>query len=1276
MKPPSDTSFQTSDDIASLRQRISELEQALAQQRQTDTASKERQLNFQTLYEDTPVMAFALALDGTILSVNRYGAEQLGYSREELIGHPVLQIFDPIDHHAVLRQLAVCGHSSSSTLGWELQKVRKDGSRLWVRETARTIRDAAGSPTILVVCEDITPRKTAEEELRVTAEKLRALIHACPLGVMSLNNEGETVTLWNPAAEAMFGWQADETVGRPTPFLAIPQHNESDHLWEELITSGSLSGVEFRQTRKDGTPIDVSLWATVLKNDRGAVTDTIGFLADITARKQVEASLRESEQAIRMLQEAISHPTLTFDQRIQAILELGCRRFNLPIGIMTRVQGNELVIAHVSAPTGACSIAGTSVRVGQAYCEATLATGGPICFGQALSLESREHPGCARLGVECYIGAKLIGLNSFHGTICFVAPTPHPSRLTNADKDFLLLIAQWIGRELDRQTSERALKEQESLLRAVIDTATDAIFMKDTEGRYRLINAAGARTIGKPVEEIIGKSDWELFSPETANRLIENDKQILAGRAQHRFDAVIPFQGEPRIFSSIKTPHRDPRGNVIGLVGVSRDITDQKQLEEERDKSERMFASFMDNLPGLAWIKDTSGRYVYLNGAFERAFHMKLSDLQGKTDFDVWPEAVANQFTSNDRHVLATNTPILVVESAPQVDGVHPSLVSKFPIPNEHGFPILVGGVAVDITERKQAEEALRLTQFAVDRAADLVFWIDREARFTYVNDAACERLGYTRQELLSMTVANVDPNYNRESWPQHWEALRHTGQLRFETVHQTKSGERYPVEVVANYATFEGKEYNFAFARDISEQKRAEVALRDSEARWKTLFEHAGVGIAQLSLSGQFLRVNARLCQTLGYSSKTLRQRSFREITHPDDLELNQRIMDELLTSTRPSFSMEKRYLRSDGVWLWANVTVSLVRSTAGAPAYFIKVVEDISERKQAEEALRQSEERLNRFVADAPVGLVILDSQKRVLSANKAFCALTGYTEAEIIGCTYALYTHPDDLLKNLALTDEFFRGERTGYTYEKRYVRKPGDIIWVAVTTTSTELPGYNEPLLLAVVENITQRRQAMDERDRISRDLHDDVLQSLYAIGMGLEATKEQLKPISRSAAKRLEGSVAQLNSVIHDVRSFIPRMQTSTLTGGNFEQSLRSLVGSFIATGAGDIVVMIDATAAAALPHDQSRDVISIAKEAISNSLRHAKARQCIVTFHRRQNKLRLEIADNGAGFSSRRPRRGLGLSNMRTRAKKLGGRLTIDSTAGQGTRIVLDLPVR
>jgi PAS domain S-box-containing protein len=1029
MDVPIDTSCHTSDDVISLRQRVADLEQTIAQQRLADAALSERQVHFQTLYEDTPAMVFVLSCDGTILSLNRYGAEQLGYTPEELVGQSVLQIFDPTDHHAVLRQLTVCGHTSNSTLGWELQKVRKDGSRLWVRETARTVRNAAGSPTILVVCEDITTRKTAEEELRLMAQKLQALIHACPLAVMSLDNEGETVTLWNPAAEAMFGWQADETVGRPTPFLCPSQHKESGRMWDELITRGSLSGVEFRRVRKDGTPIDISMWATVLKNERGAVTDTLGFLADITARKQVEASLRESEQAIRTLQEAISCPTLTFDQRILAILELGCRRFKLPTGLMTRVQGDNLVITHVSSRETTLT-AGMIFPLEKTYCHTTLSAEGPVCFEQASASAWRNHPGHAALGLECYIGTKLIGLNSIHGTICFVAPTPYATRFTDADKDFLLLMAQWIGHEQDRQESEWALKRHERLLRAVIDTATDAIFMKDTKGRYQLINAAGARTIGKPVEEVVGRTDRELFPPETAKQLMENDQQVLIGGRQHHFEAVIPFQGEPRTFSSIKTPHRDHQGNVIGLVGVSRDITDQKLLEEQRAKSDRLFASFMENLPGLAWIKDTSGRYVYLNGAFQRAFDVKLSDWKGKTDFDVWPETVADQFTTNDRHVLTTSTPILTVETAPRLDGVHASLISKFPIPNEQGSPILVGGIAVDITERKQAEEALR------------------------------------------------------------------------------------------------------------------------------------------------------------------------------------------------------------------------------------------------------QSEARLHRFVADAPVGLVIKDAQKRILSANKAFCSLTGYTEAEIIGSTYALYTHPDDLPESLALTDEFFRGERPGYAHEKRYVRKPGDIIWVAVKTTSTELPGHVGPLLLAVVEDITQRKQATDERERISRDLHDDVLQSLYAVGMGLEATKERLKPISRSVAKRLEGSVAQLNGVIHEVRSFIPRLQTSSHMDGNFEQALRSLVGSFTATGAGDIAVTIDAAAAAALPLDHCRDVISIAKEAISNSLRHANARRRTVTFHRHRNKLRLDVTDNGSGFRPSRSRRGLGLSNMRTRAKKLGARLTIDSAPGQGTRIVLDLPLK
>lgn len=131
--------------------------------------------------------------------------------------------------------------------------------------------------------------------------------------------------------------------------------------------------------------------------------------------------------------------------------------------------------------------------------------------------------------------------------------------------------------------------------------------------------------------------------------------------------------------------------------------------------------------------------------------------------------------------------------------------------------------VAQDITERRHAEEALRLTQFSVDRAADGVFWLDSEGNFVYVNEAASQALGYTRTELVGMSVHDIDAQLPPEGWPDHWQSLQKNGCLSFESTHRTKSGQTYPVEVVANYMRFGGQEYNCAFSRNISERKRLE---------------------------------------------------------------------------------------------------------------------------------------------------------------------------------------------------------------------------------------------------------------------------------------------------------------------------------------------------------------------------------------------------------------------------------------------------------------------
>jgi PAS domain S-box-containing protein len=163
------------------------------------------------------------------------------------------------------------------------------------------------------------------------------------------------------------------------------------------------------------------------------------------------------------------------------------------------------------------------------------------------------------------------------------------------------------------------------------------------------------------------------------------------------------------------------------------------------------------------------------------------------------------------------------------------------PIQGDDGAVTKLMGITQDITERKQAEEALRLTQFAVERGADMAFWINHSARILYVNDAACERLGYAREELLAMTIPDLDPDYQLSRWTQHWHELKEHKRLRFETRHRTKTGAIYPVEVVANYAIFERQEYNFAFCRDITDRRQAEAVLQQREHALRVAIEERG---------------------------------------------------------------------------------------------------------------------------------------------------------------------------------------------------------------------------------------------------------------------------------------------------------------------------------------------------------------------------------------------------------------------------------------------------
>lgn len=470
-----------------------------------------------------------------------------------------------------------------------------------------------------------------------------------------------------------------------------------------------------------------------------------------------------------------------------------------------------------------------------------------------------------------------------------------------------------------------------------------------------------------------------------------------------------------------------------------------------------------------------------------------------------------------------------------------------------------------------------------------------------------------------------------------------------------------------------DGAMVQLAITRDITDRKQAELALRLSEERFEIAFRSSPhpVVITELA-TGRCIEVNDTALQLFGFQRHEAVGHTTLAIQlwpAPEDRTrfVTQLLANGTLRGVEFSFQTKDRRLR--------HCLVSSALIELNGTKCILAVGTDVTEQKEAEAALRESEERWQRFVADAPVGLVVVDTDKHILSANNAFCALTGYSEQEVIDNTYALYTHPDDLPKNLVLTDECFTGQRQAYTYEKRYIRKNGEIIWVSVRASQLTVHGHDTPLLLAVVEDITDRKQALADRERISQDLHDNILQSLYAVGMQLEAGKLLAGKAPRKSKQHVTQAVRQLNHLVLEVRQFITDLTRRTAPTLDFSVALNQLVSSCSSETRTAPELDLDPTALTAVTPAIGEQLLSIAREALSNSVRHAGATHRSVSLTKTHGSIRLRVTDNGKGFDpGRKRRRGHGLANMAARARTIGGQFTLDSAPDRGTSITIDVP--
>jgi diguanylate cyclase (GGDEF)-like protein/PAS domain S-box-containing protein len=377
--------------------------------------------------------------------------------------------------------------------------------------------------------------------------------------------------------------------------------------------------------------------------------------------------------------------------------------------------------------------------------------------------------------------------------------------------------------------AERALRESETRLRAILDNSRDAIAVSKS-GIRTFANPAYVSLFGyESADELIGKPITDIVAPESRDFMTEVMKKHVTGEPFPTFyeETVLKKYGSQFPVETSVSPFT-VNGEEFALA-ILRDVTDRKKAEEEV----RLLKHSIDvHYDGAYWM-DTDNRFVYVNDAVCRTLGYERGELIGTSIHDVNPGTTPERMKEFWEELREGGS--FVGESVQRrKDG------TKFPVEVvatrvQFGGREFACGFARDITERRKAEEQLRILKHSIDSAPDSTYWTDEGGRFHYMSDAGCSAHGYTSEELLGMRVSAINPRATPERWAQVWRDLKEKGSFTTQSVHRRKDGSEFPVEVTLAYLRYGGQEYCHGFARDITSRKEAEDALL-----WKTTFLEA----------------------------------------------------------------------------------------------------------------------------------------------------------------------------------------------------------------------------------------------------------------------------------------------------------------------------------------------------------------------------------------------------------------------------------------------------
>lgn len=414
------------------------------------------------------------------------------------------------------------------------------------------------------------------------------------------------------------------------------------------------------------------------------------------------------------------------------------------------------------------------------------------------------------------------------------------------------------------RAATKGAEDREALFsEALLSSLPDGVITYGPDGRCRSANLAATKLLGIPRERLLGQNFYDIESWKNSGLLRRAEETMRTGVCK-QWDAFFTSTAGKTLWLHFRLERVDLAGEPTLLL-LFADISERKALEESLELAQFSIDAAVDFVHWLG----PDGRLLRVNQSSCRRYGYPREEMLGLTIFDLDPYLSLAGWRESWRSLKEGRAYTCEKLHRTKTGELFPVEVTRNYL--RHGGKEYEVSVARDISARRQLERALRLTQLSVDGAADLIHWIGPEGRLLYVSDSMCRRHGYSREELVQMTVFDLDQTETPETWKTRWRDATTTSALVFETVHRTKAGELFPLELVSSYVKTEDGEYIFAFGRDITARRRAEEAALESERRYRTLVENAHDPIFVLDAEGRFTGLNPAVEHVTGYGREEL---------------------------------------------------------------------------------------------------------------------------------------------------------------------------------------------------------------------------------------------------------------------------------------------------------------------------------------------------------------------------------------------------------------------